>query len=35
MKRGSILALGISMNSKTFGQQFAEKNEFTNQNFKN
>ena len=33
MKLGSILAPGISMNSKTFGQQFAERNEFTNQNF--
>lgn len=35
MKLGSILALGISMNWKTFGQQFAEKKEFTNQNFNN
>ena len=35
MKLGSILAPGISMNLKTFGQQFAEKSEFTNQNFNN
>ena len=33
MKQDSILAFGISMNLKTFGQQFAERNEFTNQNF--
>lgn len=34
MRLGSIIAPGFAMNSKTFGQQFAEKNEFTNQNFK-
>ena len=35
MKQGSILAHGILKNWKTFGQQFAEKNEFINQNFNN
>ena len=29
---GSILAPGIARGSKTFGQKYIEKNEFTNQN---
>jgi hypothetical protein len=28
----SIIALGIALISKYFGQEFAEKKEFTNQN---